>query len=255
MLNPSDIKGKTFEVQKNGYNPVEVDSLLSEISSQMEELIERNDELEAKLNDYELDSSAISDALVVAQREANKILNDAKTKAKDMIESAKSEQVRLAEQSAAECERIVNEHKDKCAELIKENTEETEKKIQAIKDAYTEQKEAYGQLKEEVAYFKANLFELYNKQIKLIMDMPELTDEELEAIDSGEYFEEEEVAEEVKEEETVQEQGSDEQTDAEDSENEAEEEKAQIDEILETAPLEPVIPKDELNDLKFGNNN
>lgn len=253
MLNPGDIKGRNFEVQKNGYNPVDVDSFLSEISSEYAELKRKNEENEEKLKAYESDASAISDALVVAQREANKILNDAKTKARDMVENAKTEQVRLAEQSASECERIVNEHKEKCAQLIKENTEETERKIQAVKDAYNEEKIAYEQLREEVTYFKAGLIDLYNKQIKLIMEMPELSDEELEKIENGSLNDD---IEEAEEENAVQE------TDVTDdnSDNDAENEEAsssvnQVDEIFNTGSIDPVIPKESLNDLRFGKNN
>ena len=278
MLEVSDIKGRTFEVQKNGYNPVEVDAFLSDVAAQYKELLNKNQELERKLEAYKEDSSAISEALIIAQREANKILNDAKTKARDMVENAKSEQVRLAEQSAAECERIVNEHKERCAQLIKTNTEETEAKITQIKDAYDEQKAAYVSLREEVTYFKSGLIDLYNRQLKLIMDMPSLSDEEIEKIEKGEDIDAEETdseetvenaEENVDSAENVQKTEEDEETEEETSEEVSEEENSesddenketisdpeQVNKVLHTGSFEPVIPKDSLEDLKFGKNN
>ena len=255
MLKPSNIKGKSFGTQKNGYSQEEVNAFLSQVADDYTEALNANQESESKIlklvekiNEYRADEEAIATSLVTAQREANKILNDARAKAKDMVENAKTEQVRLAEQSAAECERIVNEHKEKCAQLIKENTEETEAKIQAIRKAYDDEKAAFDQLKTEVTYFKANLTELYNKQIKLIMEMPEITPEEIE--NAGETENEEETSDTQNEEiETELQEISEESAKA------AEEESEHIEKILNTGSFEPVIPKESFNDLRFGKNN
>jgi cell division initiation protein len=269
MIKPSNIKGKTFETSKNGYNQSEVDAFLSEVASDYADAVAANQESEdkiiklvEKINEYREDEDAIKMALLSAQKEANKILAEAKAKAKDMIESAKSEQMRLAEQSAAECEKIVREHKERCAQLIKENTEITEKKIAAVRAAYDEEKAAYDELKAEVTYFKANLTGLYNEQIKLIMQLPEMSAEELEAYenDYDEYYDEEpaeEAADDVAEEayaddEADEEVNADEQAEAV---SEAITEQAEIDKVLNTGSFDPVIPKSSFNDLKFGKNN
>ena len=134
---------------------------------------------------------------------------------------------------ASECERIVREHKEKCAALIRENTEETERKIIQVRDDYDNEKAKFENLKAEVTYFKANLTELYKQQLQLIMDIPVMEEEEL-----AEY---EEQAEETFEEY---------------AEPETEDENAQkLDAILNTGSIEPVIPKNDVNDLRFGMNN
>lgn len=187
MISPNSIKNKTFETERNGYSQAEVDRFLSQLAADYSELYKDNQESDEKIsklvdkvNAYREDEDAIKQALLSAQKEANKIIADAKVKANNMIESAKSEQMKLAEQSASECEKIVREHKERCAALIKENTEITEKKISALRAAYDDEKAAYDDLRAEVTYFKANLTGLYNEQIKLIMQLPTLTDEELE---------------------------------------------------------------------------
>lgn len=206
MISPNSIKSKTFETERNGYSQAEVERFLSQVAAEFTELSNENSENEEKIsklmdkvNAYREDEDAIKQALLSAQKEANKIIAEAKNKANAMIESAKSEQMKLAEQSAAECEKIVREHKERCAQLIKENTEITERKINALRAAYDDEKAAYDDLRAEVTYFKANLTGLYNEQIKLIMQLPTMTDEELDEYEESleEYDEQgEETAEE-----------------------------------------------------------
>ena len=181
MLNPNNIKGKTFDTEKNGYSKEDVKEFLGQVAEDYAEVVKANQDTEAKIiklvekiNEYREDEEAIQQALVVAQKESNKILTEAKTQAHDMIESAKTEQVRLAEQSASECERIVKEHKEKCAELIRTNTEITEKKINEVRAAYDEELAKFENLKAEVTQFKADLTQLYNKQIRKQLSRREL---------------------------------------------------------------------------------
>jgi cell division initiation protein len=180
--------------------------------------------------------------MIYAQKESNKLINDAKAKARDMIESAKTEQVRLSERSAAECEKIVEEHKAKCDELLRQQTESTQAEILAIQENYETEKAALEQLRAEVTYFKSELTDLYTKQLSLIMQIPQMEEEELEAYESE--FESEEDDEEY-EEELAEEAAIEEEKIAE---------QKHIDEVLNTASFEPIIPKSSSADLKFGKN-
>lgn len=259
MLSPNNIKGKSFDTEKNGYSKDDVNKFLAQVAEDYAEVVKANQDTEAKIiklvekiNEYREDEEAIQQALIVAQKESNKILTEAKTQAHDMIESAKSEQVRLAEQSAAECERIVKEHKEKCAELIRNNTEITEKKINEIRAAYDEELEKYENLKAEVTQFKADLTQLYNRQIRLIMEIPTF---EPATDDAAEETVEEEQTEEVQE-------TAPEQTEEPEAENDAAEtasapvtDSEHVEKILNTGSFDPVIPKTAPAELKFGKNN
>ena len=178
MMTANSIKSKSFESERNGYSQAEVDRFLAEVANDYAALAAQNAENEEKIaklvekvSEYKEEEDAIKGALLSAQKEASKIVNDAKNKANAMVDSAKSEQRKLAEQSAAECEKIVREHKERCAALIKENTEITEQKINALRDAYDDERAAYEELRAEVTYFKANLTSLYQEQIKLVMQL------------------------------------------------------------------------------------
>ncbi|MDO5125780.1 MAG: DivIVA domain-containing protein [Ruminococcus sp.] len=259
MLKPSNIRGKTFDTVKNGYDPDAVNSFLNEIADYIGELNQFNEDNEAKLeklvekiNEYRADEDAIKVAMITAQKESSRIISDAEAQAAQMIESAKTEQVRIAEQSADECDRIIREHKDRCAELIRENTVDTQKKIIAIRKAYEDQKDAFDKLKAEVTYFKADLTELYNKQLHLIMDIPQLSEEDIQAYEEQvqKAIDEAVEAERIEEERAAM---AAQQEEAETQEiTEAQE---RLDELLTTGTVEPVIPKNTYSDLKFGKNN
>lgn len=261
MFNPNNIRNKGFSVQKSGYDMDEVSDYLKDVADDYAALVKENQEKDVKINklvekvnELLADKDAITDALVNAQKEARKIVNDAKQQAKEMVDGAKSEQMRLAEQSAAECEKIVTEHKEKCAQLIRDNTAITEKKINTIRTAYEDELARYKQLQADVTYFKANLIELYKEQIQLVMDLPTMSEQEL-----NEY------------EESFDENGNYVPKAAEPAPSQAaaepeapapqavipsgESEEARVDKILNTGSFEPVIPKSTLNDLQFGKNN
>ena len=108
--------------------------------------------------------------------------------------------------------------------------------------------------------FRSNLTELYNKQIRLIMELPTMSPEELDEYENGEY-EEESVAEETAADETVEaaeEETSEKETsDEENADNEQTPvtDSEQVEKILNTGSFDPVIPKTSPSDLKFGKNN
>ncbi len=246
MLKVNDIKAKTFNTVKNGFDPDEVISFLGEIARDYSAALTANEDSEAKLiklvekiNEYRADEDAIKDAMINAQKEASKTVNEAKAKATEMIETAKKEKDRIAEESAAECEQIINEHKEKCAQLIKENTEVTEKKINEMRTRFEQEKASYETLKSEVTRFKANLAELYNKQLHLIMEIPEVSAEKPAEQKAEAAVEAVVVSEEINE---VSEPVSDDKDE-------------HLEKLLNTDSFEPVIPKESFADLKFGKNN
>ena len=82
MLNPNNIKGKTFDTEKNGYSKEDVKEFLGQVAEDYAEVVKANQDTEAKIiklvekiNEYREDEEAIQQALVVAQKESNKIQN------------------------------------------------------------------------------------------------------------------------------------------------------------------------------------
>lgn len=260
MFNPNNIRNKGFSVQKSGYSTDEVSDYLQELADGYAALVKENQEKDAKIeklvekvNELLADKDAITDVLVNAQKEARKIVSEAKAQAKEMVDGAKNEQMRLAEQSAAECEKIVTEHKEKCARLIRDNTVITEKKLNTIRAAYDEEIARYKQLQADVTYFKANLIELYKEQIQLVMDIPTMSEQELDEFEASFDEDGNYVPKDTQIEQEAQDLTSELVESA--AQQQSDEEAARVDKILNTGSFEPVIPKSTLNDLQFGKNN
>lgn len=174
MLSPKDITQKRFE-KGFGYKADEVDAFLKEVAvaystalKEAEESEEKILKLVERINQYRADEDAIKEAFISAQKQANRIIAEANEEAE-----------RLSKDAVAESERIAKEAKDKADEAIKEQTQRTQQVIEATKIQYAAEHEKLDNVRLEVSNFKAQLTELYNKQLRLIMEIPEVTEEDL----------------------------------------------------------------------------
>lgn len=186
MLNVKEITDKNFEKATFGYKPEEVNDFLKEVAASYAAALKSVQESEAKIiklvekiNEYRADEEAIKQTLLTAQKSANHILSDAKAEAEKMLADAKAEHAKLIESNKAESDRIIKENNERCERLIKETADRTEQKIAAIKLEHENAKDNLDKMKVESTKFKAMLFELYNKQILMINELPELSEEEI----------------------------------------------------------------------------
>ncbi|SDA13639.1 cell division initiation protein [Ruminococcus sp. YE71] len=254
MLEPDKIRNKRFGTAKNGLNPVDVTEFLADCADEIERLRAQNAENEEKIrklvekiNEYRDDEEAIKSAMIHAQKESNKLINDAKAKARDLIDSAKTEQVRLQETNSEEIERIKKEHHANVDALLKQLKEETSAEIESIKAELTAEQIELARAKAETTYFKSTLLDLYTQQIKLITEVPEMSDEELDEYETqyGEYYDDEEYYEDDEEYYDEEQAALDE---------EAEKQK-HYDEVINTASFTPVINlPTNTSELRFGRN-
>lgn len=188
MMNPRDIKDARFEKATFGYKSEDVDEFLKKVADSYADALRTSQENEAKIlklvekiNEYREDEDAIKQTLLTAQKSANQILSNAKAEAEKLISDAKAEHAQLIEKNNLEAERFVNENNARCERLIKETAERTEQKLAALKLQHENAKDNLDRMKIEVTKFKAQLVEMYNKQLSLIADLPELTEAEIQA--------------------------------------------------------------------------
>ncbi|MBQ8377748.1 MAG: DivIVA domain-containing protein [Oscillospiraceae bacterium] len=190
MMNPRDIKDASskFEKATFGYKQEMVDEFLKKVADSYADALRTSQENEAKIiklvekiNEYREDEEAIKQTLLTAQKSANQIVANAKAEAEKLINDAKIEHAQLIEKNNLETERIINENNERCEKLIKETADRTEQKLAAIKLQHENAKDNLDKMKIEVTKFKAQLVEMYNKQLELIADLPELTEEEIQA--------------------------------------------------------------------------
>ena len=98
MLTPLDIENKKFQKQMmNGYNVDEVDDFLDEITVDYEKLYKENTELREEiersktdLEKYKNIEQTLQNTLVMAQKTADDIKNNAQDEADNIIKSARS---------------------------------------------------------------------------------------------------------------------------------------------------------------------
>lgn len=162
MLPPHELKNKTFTKVIRGYSSVEVDEHIDFIVQKYTELYRENDELDrklktvtAKLDQFKNDEESIRSALINAQRASSKILNEANERADMIVRSAKTN-----------CDKIINEFR---AQVKSE-------------------RDTLYKLRQEVAQFKADIFEQYRAHIEYLDSIsPDVDDSEEWAVSDDEY--------------------------------------------------------------------
>lgn len=158
---PQDIKKKTFTKTLKGYNPSEVDEYISYLLSKYSEACQEYAELEKKhqfaLEKLELaksEENMISATIVNAQKMADAIVADAKTKADDVRNTV-----------SETCEKIIAAYVEKVAS----------------------ERDKLAKVEKAVIDFKESLYDAYKEHIALIDNImpdeeptPYLSNEELE---------------------------------------------------------------------------
>lgn len=117
-ITPLEVKRQQFKKIMRGYDPVEVDTFLDMISSELEDLLRRNKEqnerlleLETQLRDYKNMEKTLQQTLMQAQeasgksiensrREAELIIQEAQIKASQIVEKARMDFARAKEEIA-----------------------------------------------------------------------------------------------------------------------------------------------------------
>ncbi len=267
MLSISDIKRHSFAFQKGGkfYESVEVDSFFADVvetldtltaayekaKKENDELVRKMTVLSGKVDDYRKDEDNIRSALLIAQRAAESVINEARNEANNIVGKAKTdaeEATTAADEYVAEkkaeidsylvrvrtdYDEAISEAESKAALIISEaETKASEILTKANADAeavtaYAEDKVAINQkkiasMKKITAEFKTGVIDVMNQQIRLLESI------DVEAIDVGEVLsdseeETEEVTDEVYHPEYTSEEFNAEIEEAEETEDETEE--------------------------------
>lgn len=151
-MNVKDISGKKFEKSAFGYKTDDVDDFLRDIGIEMaqlqkevEDAEKKNKVLADKVLEYRQDEDALKDALLGAQRQGHKVLEEAQIEASKILDDAREN----AKEIAGDIEIKIENEKIKLANMQK-----------------------------EVSDFKANLLALYKSHLDLITAMPEAEEQE-----------------------------------------------------------------------------
>ncbi len=192
-MNARDISTKKFEKAALGYKPDEVEDYLKEVAVAYANAIKEKEDNEAKIiklvekiNEYRSDEDAIKDALLIAQKQGNLIINQAKEEAAKLVEEAQAKRDALLAEIANDCETLKRAEIEKIAVAVKEENDKLNAVVAASKTQIELYTEKLNKLKAEVSEFKTKLIVLLGEQVKLVSQMPELSADEIAKITAGE---------------------------------------------------------------------
>ncbi|MCD8108057.1 MAG: DivIVA domain-containing protein [Oscillospiraceae bacterium] len=191
-MNAKDIATKKFEKATFGYKPEEVDEYLKDVAIALSNAIKEKEESEAKIiklveriNEYRNDEDAIRDAILVSQKQGNKIIAEARAEADRIVADAQAQRDSLLADISNDCEALKRSEVEKIAVAIKEENDKLNAVVAASKTQTEMQSDKLNKLKAEVTDFKKKVLLVLNEQIRVVSSLPELTDEEIEKIVSG----------------------------------------------------------------------
>ena len=131
MISAKDLKNVDLAVANSGYVTKDVDKLLNEAANTIEayqrenkELYHKLEVLASKIEEYRSEEDAIKNALVTAQKMADKIKKESKDAATLLIESSEAEAKQKMDTANTEAEAIVRKARDYSANLINNKTNE-----------------------------------------------------------------------------------------------------------------------------------
>ena len=212
MITPSQIRQKKIStVDRGGYDRNEVNELLLEIIESYEAVYAENKELYRKMEilanrieEYRADEDTIKNALIVAQKTADKLMNETKQKAAEALEDSAKKAQNTVVDAKEKADKIISSARDYVANLTNEKekaaseiVDEAEKKandavsgakvvakdvlekakslskelIDKAKAEKESQKAVVEKLNEETNNFKQTIISAYEKQLDAIKNM------------------------------------------------------------------------------------
>lgn len=188
MLSANEIKNVRFTTAAmGGYKKEEVDVLLDKVEADYEqfertlrEMNNRISELKVELEDYKNSQGNIQNVLVSAQKFADQIVEEAKTKSAEIISSAQENIEKLTAQEkelTTAFDQKANERKaalQKDIDIIIANAQKKQQAIDtATQDCVDRQKLLFNKMRIEIAEFKAEVTAKYKEHLELLASLPD----------------------------------------------------------------------------------
>lgn len=268
MLTPAKIKNHHFDASgRNAYKAESVDSFFEEVAESYEQMFRENGEMYKKigllaerLEEYRKDEDNIRNALLTAQRMAEKITNEAQEKADKLLadaeERAKTENDRVdaltndaLNKAAYQAKAIIDEAQQQADKMMHDATYESKAAAVSARDTMIKEEATLETMKAEVTKFKQQIMDMYNEQFALIEKLPEVVYAKIEA-ENEEPVEEEAPVEEVVEEAPVEEIPAVEKTVEEEPVAEVIEEPAEEEKEIDVEQLRQLIDETEDTDVE-----
>ncbi len=196
-MNAKDILSRRFEKATfNGYKTDDVDEFLREVSSEYSQLQKEKNELERKLEvladkirEYRDDEDALKDALLLAQKQGNQIVNDSKSAAEKLrketqeavdkqLKEAKEKADKLTRDADEYAKRITKESNERADTMVKEARAKADEIDQMMKKQTEIQQNILQKTRKEADEYRNRLLTAYKSHMDLIAKLPEVCENE-----------------------------------------------------------------------------
>lgn len=187
MLSANEIRNVRFSKSMSGYKQEEVDVLLDKVEADYEqfertlrEMSARITQLKAEIEEYKGSQGNIQNILVSAQKFADQLVEEAKTKSAEIISSAEQSIQKITAQEqelttafdkkAGERKQSLQKDIDKIIATAQEKQSAVEAATQSCIDR---QQLLFDKMKIEIAAFKAEITNKYKEHLELLSSLPD----------------------------------------------------------------------------------
>lgn len=196
-MNAKDILARRFEKAAfSGYKTDDVDEFLREVSNEYSQLQKEKNELERKLEvladkirEYRDDEDALKDALLLAQKQGNQIVNESKAAAEKLRQETQEAAERQLKEAQEKSDKLTTSADEYSKRMIRETNERADKMIkearakameidQMMKKQTEMQQTILQKTRKEADEYRKRLLSAYKTHMELIAKLPEACENE-----------------------------------------------------------------------------
>ena len=169
MLTPDQIKSKEFHTTgKSSYKAEEVDEFLNEIHASYDQMFRENANiikkmsiLANKVEEYKKDEDSLRQALLSAQKLADRIVSEAKETSEKQLSEASQQAEGMLSDASQKAEKILDNAQRMADTKIHEANKQADEIIGGINRKVTQENLVLEMLKKEVAAFRTKMMDMY----------------------------------------------------------------------------------------------
>lgn len=185
MLTPDQIKSKEFHTTgKSSYKAEEVDEFLNEIHASYDQMFRENANiikkmsiLANKVEEYKKDEDSLRQALLSAQKLADRIVSEAKENSEKQLSEASQQAEGMLSDASQKAEKILDEAKRTAEAKVHEANKQADEIIGGVNRKVTQEKLVLEMLKKEVAAFRTKMMDMYKEHLTLLDRLPTYSEE------------------------------------------------------------------------------
>ena len=185
MLTPDQIKSKEFHTTgKSSYKAEEVDEFLNEIHASYDQMFRENANiikkmsiLANKVEEYKKDEDSLRQALLSAQKLADRIVSEAKETSEKQISEASQQAEDMLSDASQKAKKILDNAQRTADAKIHEANKQADEIIGGINRKVTQENLVLEMLKKEVAAFRTKMMDMYKEHLTLLDRLPTYSEE------------------------------------------------------------------------------